>query len=244
VRALSTLLLRLAAPMQSWGLACKFESRRTGREPTKSGVIGIIASAIGRDRNDVIDDLNRLRFGVRIDQVGELLKDYHTVHHPLDGKRSYITDRYYLADAAFLVGLEGDETVLKSIDCALHSPAFPLFLGRRSCPPAGNISLGLRSSSLTDSLINEPWIASEWYRKKSDPELYLEIVCDAEPKDKSVTEKDSPISFSQTHRRYGARNVMYITKGVHISNVDSRRCRVSSVAEHDAISELRNVGGA
>ena len=42
---MSTLLLRLAAPLQAWGTASKFERRRTQREPSKSGVIGMLAAA-------------------------------------------------------------------------------------------------------------------------------------------------------------------------------------------------------
>ena len=38
---MSTLLLRVAAPLQSWGIDSKFDIRRTGREPSKSGVIGL-----------------------------------------------------------------------------------------------------------------------------------------------------------------------------------------------------------
>ena len=37
---MATLLLRLAAPLQSWGSDSKFETRKTDREPTKSGVVG------------------------------------------------------------------------------------------------------------------------------------------------------------------------------------------------------------
>ena len=37
---MATLLLRLAAPLQAWGADSKFETRKTGREPTKSGVVG------------------------------------------------------------------------------------------------------------------------------------------------------------------------------------------------------------
>ena len=40
------LLLRLAAPLQSWGVESKFDTRRTLGYPTKSGVIGLVASAI------------------------------------------------------------------------------------------------------------------------------------------------------------------------------------------------------
>ena len=43
-----TLLLRLAGPMQSWGTASKFRERDTGREPSKSGVVGLLAAALGR----------------------------------------------------------------------------------------------------------------------------------------------------------------------------------------------------
>jgi CRISPR system Cascade subunit CasD len=43
------LLLRLAAPLQSWGVESKFDTRRTLGYPTKSGVIGLVASAMGRE---------------------------------------------------------------------------------------------------------------------------------------------------------------------------------------------------
>ena len=45
---MSTLLLRLAAPMQAWGAEAKFDRRTTQREPTKSGVTGLVAAALGR----------------------------------------------------------------------------------------------------------------------------------------------------------------------------------------------------
>ena len=44
---MATLLLRLAAPLQAWGADSKFETRKTAREPTKSGVIGLLAAALG-----------------------------------------------------------------------------------------------------------------------------------------------------------------------------------------------------
>lgn len=49
---MATLLLRLAAPLQSWGADSKFETRKTNREPTKSGVIGLLAAALGLRRDD------------------------------------------------------------------------------------------------------------------------------------------------------------------------------------------------
>lgn len=47
---MATLLLRLAAPLQSWGSDSKFETRKTDREPTKSGVVGLLAAALGLRR--------------------------------------------------------------------------------------------------------------------------------------------------------------------------------------------------
>lgn len=49
---MATLLLRLAAPLQSWGSDSKFETRKTDREPTKSGVVGLLAAALGLRRDD------------------------------------------------------------------------------------------------------------------------------------------------------------------------------------------------
>lgn len=44
---MSTLLLRLAGPLQAWGTESKFETRRTEREPTRSGVVGLLMAALG-----------------------------------------------------------------------------------------------------------------------------------------------------------------------------------------------------
>ena len=73
-----TLLLKLVAPMQSWGVQSNFTHRDTGFEPSKSGVIGLICAALGRDRAEPVDDLAALKMGVRVDRQGVVLKDYHT----------------------------------------------------------------------------------------------------------------------------------------------------------------------
>ena len=49
---MATLLLRLASPLQSWGWTPKFETRKTNREPTKSGVVGLLAAALGIGRRN------------------------------------------------------------------------------------------------------------------------------------------------------------------------------------------------
>ena len=124
------LLLRLAAPLQSWGVESKFDTRRTLGYPTKSGVIGLVASAMGRERTEPLDDLNELEIGIRVENEGRQIRDYHTADGEKDKK--YITHRFYLSDATFLVGLEHkDAGFIEKIEDALKHPAFPLFLGRR-----------------------------------------------------------------------------------------------------------------
>lgn len=47
-----------------------------------------------------------------------------------------MTYRHYLQDAVFLVGLESEDTaLLQELETALKHPVYPLYLGRRSCPP-------------------------------------------------------------------------------------------------------------
>ena len=252
---MSTLLLRLAAPLQSWGISSKFERRGTEQMPSKSAIIGMVSAALGRDRDADIKDLHILKFGVRIDQQGKLLKDYHTVKtdelkrtlkkskkDPNKAKLkddiitgSYVTYRYYLTDAAFLVGLEGEMPLLTEIKYALENPVFPLFLGRRSCPPAGRLVIGdIREESLLDALSNEPWLASKYMQKKAPLEIKLPIFTDADMEDGNVIyQMDLPISFSQKHRKFAPRAVIE-----HDSVKPQRICGtlMNSSTNHDAMA--------
>ncbi|SHN07627.1 type I-E CRISPR-associated protein Cas5/CasD [Streptomyces yunnanensis] len=96
------LLVRLAAPLQSWGVASRFSHRDTHVRPTKSAVIGLCAAALGRHRTDPVDDLAALVFGVRADHPGTPVRDYHTVgagRFPLR-PRDIITDHRRAAAVA------------------------------------------------------------------------------------------------------------------------------------------------
>ena len=230
---MSSLLLRLAAPLQAWGLNNKFERRGTMREPTKSGVIGMIAAALGRSRDDSINDIACLPFGVRIDQPGRLLRDYHTAKSDF-GKDTIVTERYYLADAIFLAGLEGEASVLHNIDMALCSPFYPLFLGRRSCPPVGKMSLGLRDTSLKDALCNEPWQASQWFVDRVPKKFFLTIMMDTEQKS-ILRRRDYPISYSQKHRKYTFRYIDDFS--IDVSEIQKKDYTWVET-DHDPFSEL------
>lgn len=159
---MNTLLLRLAGPLQSWGVQSRFPIRDTGREPSKSGVVGLLAAALGRPRHAPLDDLAALRLGVRVEREGTLQLDFQTIggsHRRgepegvaiADGSkpRALTSPRYYLADADFLVGLESEAlALLLRLDAALAQPVWPLYLGRKSYVPSRPVRLSWRPAHL------------------------------------------------------------------------------------------------
>ena len=171
---MATLLLKFVAPMQSWGSRSRFDVRDTEREPTKSGVLGLVAAALGRDRAEPIEDLARLRLGVRVDREGVVRYDFQTAKDVIrasvpreqwlrarkrgttTGTQDTVTSRrYYLADAAFLVGLEGDGDLLLVIEEALKRPRWTLFLGRKGYLPGEPVYFpdgGLTEAPLEEAL--------------------------------------------------------------------------------------------
>lgn len=204
---MTVLLLRLSGPMQAWGVQSRFGVRDTGREPSKSGVIGLLAAALGRHRHADIEDLAALRMGVRVDQEGVLLLDYHTsqnVYRAKGGiKETELSTRYYLADACFLVALEGEEQLLSLAYSALRNPKWSLYLGRRAFVPGEPVWLpdGLREGSLEENLLpaSFPWL-------KGTPKTYPLVRMVIEANTGSEIRPDQPISFSP--RRYGPRWVI------------------------------------
>lgn len=227
------LLLQLAGPMQSWGVRSRFSVRGTELAPSKSGIIGMLAAALGRRRTDPLEDLLTLRFGVRKDQPGTVIRDFHTAHHLETGKAMPLSHRYYLADAVFLAGIEGDRGLVEGLDHALRNPAFPLYLGRRSCPPAQPVSLGLREVPLLDALTSEPWRASPWFQKRHGgfkAELLVDECAQAQaPEGGEVhTYRDVPVSFDPQHREYTFRNVRRLLVPLGAPPRD----------QHDPMSEL------
>lgn len=222
---MSVLLLRLDGPLQAWGDASRFVKRHTRTEPTKSGVIGLLAAAQGRRRTDPIEDLASLRFGLRVDQRGRLVRDFQTAIRRGRGKPEPmpLSYRYYLADAAFVAGVEGDRQLIEGLAGAIESPAFPLYLGRRACPPSEHgVSLGLYEAGLVEALRSAPWLARRWYRRQQGRTVHLELVLDAAPGEPSTeTAHDIPISFSPVRREYGWRDV-HRAQPVEIANPDGR----------------------
>jgi CRISPR system Cascade subunit CasD len=228
----STLLMRLAGPMQSWGTASHFDNRDTLREPTKSGVVGILAASLGREREEDVSDLARLWLGVRADQEGEIRYDYQTVRAARRdevtrtqivtrggaSQGSTISKRYYLQDAVFLVGLEGNDVAfLHTLDAALRAPVFPIGLGRRgyvpSCPvtfPGSGVREGM---DLQTALEQEPWPVADlsrrvlWRAERQRPQCRL--VLEADETSSITTRNDQPIGAAFSTRVFGPRPIRY-----------------------------------
>lgn len=214
-----TLLLRLVGPMQSWGTTSRFDQRDTGKEPSKSGVIGLVAAALGIDRENWTDlePLTKLSMGIRHDRPGVPKRDYQTAGCAqvdtiikADGSQAkdggVVSTRHYLADAAFLVGLAHDDhALLDRIHKALDNPVWPLALGRKAYVPSESVWMpdALLNLPLREALACWPWIATPRKWEKSPEKLLVSL----ESTDGSgVLKMDQPLS-SFAERRFGARFV-------------------------------------
>ena len=198
-----TLLVQLVAPMQSWGSRSRFDDRDTEREPTKSGVLGLVALALGRPREADVSDLAALRFGVRVDRTGQVRTDYHTAQ---EGNGTAVTRRHYLADAAFLVALEGERALLEQIDAALRNPVWPPFLGRKSFPPSQPLFVdgGVQGGTLLDTLRSQPPIH---HRPDEQARYVLEVLPGEDIRGAVSLRTDQPTG-TYAQRRYASRQVM------------------------------------
>lgn len=190
--------------MQSWGTRSRFDLRDTGLEPSKSGVLGLVAAALGRDRSQSVEDLVQLRLGVRVDREGVLRYDYQTALEILRADESGVAKtavswRFYLSDAAFLAGLEGrDRKLLLDILWALKSPRWAVSLGRKGYLPSPPVFLpdGLLECRLEEALSKYPSLV------KPPPERFRYVI-EALSGELRMDQPDGPFSA----RSFGARHV-------------------------------------
>ena len=120
---MSTLLLRLAGPLQSWGYRSRYSDRDTGLEPTKSGVVGLLCSrsasaALKARRNSprcectcgwtVRAPPQGLPYRGRRD-LSRFPRVFRTTSSGAKGKNPVVTERHYLQDASFVVAVEGED---------------------------------------------------------------------------------------------------------------------------------------
>ena len=211
---MSVLLLRMAGPLQSWGTESRFGHRDSGTEPSRSGVVGLLCAALGRPREGPLDDLAppALAMAVRVDREGSPLRDYHTAENcrKADGsmppwkKRFVESERFYLADADFLVGLAGDAALLARLDAALRRPVWTLSLGRKACVPASPVAVGVVPGELRDVMRTHPWPARP--AGERPPPLLRHVV--EVPFGTGEPRSDVPVSFVSRDRRFAVRHVL------------------------------------
>jgi hypothetical protein len=155
---------------------------------------------------------------VRVDRAGHYLSDYHTVGAGLgnptaEGKikitensgkiEIFVTRREYVADASFLVVLQGPDSVLEEFCEALAHPAWQPYLGRKACPPGLPL---LEREPLRRGLpdLRAALRAVPWFRRCEDEQPPETLDCwiewrassedDTAPPDAAIW-YDDPISF-------------------------------------------------
>ena len=206
-----TLLLRCVAPLQAWDTQSRFGVRTTGREPSKSGIVGLLCAALGRPRWEPVADLAALTMAVRVDKEGRILRDFHTAMnvYKAGGGRPKPTEpstRYYLSDAAFLVALEGNKTLLTDLHAALKDPHWMLCLGRKACPPSLPVYLsdGLHDEDWRTVLKHYPWLGQlKWQYDKIEEKVRIVFDDDDGPQ----VRQDHPLSFEKGKRKFAPRRV-------------------------------------
>ncbi|MEU2599333.1 type I-E CRISPR-associated protein Cas5/CasD [Streptomyces hirsutus] len=257
------LLVRLAAPLQSWGTVSRFSRRDTHSRPTKSGVIGLCAAALGHDRAEELGELAAIRFGVRADHPGTPARDYHVIgagnypirprdiitdhrraaalsasmahtegtgfgHHELAdwyGAPKYIvtepdsgalvskqlargalvTERWYLADAAFVAALHHpDRAFLETVAAALESPKRLLWLGRKSCPPSGTLAGLLSSGTIESAFQSTALLPAQHVGTRPSPRPWAWIEA-APGTPAAVPVQDQPVTFDTERRAHTTR---------------------------------------
>lgn len=213
---MSVLLIRLAGPMQSWGVESRFKFRDTGREPSKSGVVGLLCAAMGRRREEPVDDLAELFMGVRADFEGVVKKDFHTAQevvmaHGGIKKHPEVSQRYYLADADFLVALEGEGPLLGEVSKALKTPVFQVYLGRKAFVPGVPVWVPdglIEGDSAMEALKGYPWPrARKSVPREGDRPSQLRFILDAEPGTSFDSREDLPMGCAFQDRLFLTRYV-------------------------------------
>jgi CRISPR system Cascade subunit CasD len=178
------LMLRLDAPLMSFGGVVIDQRNPTDRFPGRSLLTGLFANALGwmhsdQDRLDALQ--SSLLHAARWDTEPERVDDYQTVdlgqHFMQDtgwttrGRRedrgkgdatsgTHQRYRHYWANGCVTVAatlVSAAPVSLDALEDALRAPARPLFIGRKPCLPAAPILLGRRQAeSLRIALMAEP----------------------------------------------------------------------------------------
>ncbi|MEN9945639.1 MAG: hypothetical protein RLZZ293_25 [Pseudomonadota bacterium] len=231
------LLLWFEAPLQSWGVESKFGRRDTLNFPTKSGVLGLICSALGLsgEQKDFLAsfadlDMQIISYAKTNSELVQLpLRDFHMVGSGYDDKDpwqsllipkksdggksvgggSKITYRYYLQDAVFAVLLQVPQDKSSLLSVALQNPIWDIYLGRKNCIPTELIYRGI-FTHLSEAL-NE---AEQLSMNKNYYKKFTVIQGEhGDDKDSIISLNDVPLQFGE-YKLYRDRLVTIIQEEV------------------------------
>jgi len=216
----NTLLLRLEGPLQAWGERARWDVRDTAPEPTKSGVVGLLACALGMREDEGLRGLSQgLHIGVRCDQPGTYLTDFHTIVGGVmsGGKvraQTVVSYRSYLCDASFLVAVHGMPDLIDRLALAVQMPVWPIYLGRKSCPPSRPPFEGTGDYQSLQAAL-EDW---PWYHDSGEKQTTVSVRAVLETSPGAGRRLRDEIR-SRSHRVYDPRYTRDITMRVRVTSL-------------------------
>lgn len=216
---MASLAFQMCAPMASFVIGKGYESFESLPYPSKSAVVGLIANALGRTRDDDNSDIATLRMGVRLDRPPRLRDEFQIARNipSANGKilQTALRKRRLVHDLCALVVLEGQHDLLEQINTALAHPKRPLSAGLRGFLFASPLVLpdGLSDESLETVLQTYPWLPSLMeYRDATECPVQPEVTFVVERDDGDLL-ADEPRGSTRKHR-FGFRRVLEVTSGI------------------------------
>ncbi|MBK5274778.1 MAG: type I-E CRISPR-associated protein Cas5/CasD [Desulfuromonadales bacterium] len=215
------LVFHLYGPMAAWGDIAVGEYRPSFAHPSKSAIIGLLTAALGIRRDEEEQQKNFAQacsFAVRVDAMGTLLRDYHTIQVPSSGTgrnhrtfntrkaelaennlNTILSSRDYRCDAVYTVAItlrEDAPCSVKDLAEVLRKPVFTLYLGRKSCPLAFPLSpLVITAESVKEAMTKAPVPdeLQDLIHEKSSL-VYWEGDQGGYEREQLITRRDEPIS--------------------------------------------------
>lgn len=141
----------LEGRLQSWGESSQWKIRDSADWPTKSGIAGMLGSALGYDFDDKrIGELcNSFEIGIKTDdKFYPHLIDFQTADYTggllANGQKSKgkpeLKKKHYVVNKKYVVVLKGKEELLNEIYDAVIDPVWILTLGSSCCIPSTPIT--------------------------------------------------------------------------------------------------------
>ncbi|MFF1932885.1 type I-E CRISPR-associated protein Cas5/CasD [Streptomyces sp. NPDC058228] len=234
------LLLRLSAPLMSFGEHAAFHYRDTAPFPTRSALIGMFTAADGRSREDALTPNPKtgatpyadLVLTIRADRPGTRHTDFHTTGGGRPSRQglrtssgsyrpqkesTHISHRVYLADAVFTAAVQGPDTLIEQIADRLERPTFAPYLGRRSCIPDEPLVLSPFTADPVQELLRNVPLSLPAPPPTGQDTVPVDFLWEAPPPHVPAADvhrelADDPADFTATGRRHRTRQVWRTTE--------------------------------